>query len=243
MSRTTNPLHRRSGRAGWLVPLVVFVIVAGLTAAVLAYFRFGPAANLFAERPAPTDSTAPVAVTIGPTSFHIPASYVLYASARKGGAMRSLDMIALLPDLQGYSLEAAQEFAASDAGSRVLNFRLRDEVRPPADQIRFEQDWLPRVTTADGSSAPHGLTRYEFRDDAGRAYRDKELFVGPTSGGLALLVCTREDAGVAAPSCEGDAQVAEDLALTYRFKRSQLEHWRDVDAGLRALTGAFMDVK
>jgi hypothetical protein len=243
MSRTQSPFRRRAGRAGWLVPLGVFVLVAGVTAAALAYFRFGPTTNLFAERPAPTDATTPVAVAIGNASFHIPASYVLYASARKGGTMRSLDMIALLPDLQGYSLEAAQEFGATDPGSRVLNFNLRHEIRPPADQVRFEQDWLPRVTSQEGASGPYGLMLYELRPDAGRAYRDKELFVGTTTGGLALILCTREDAGVAAPSCEGDAQIDEDLALTYRFKRTQLEHWGDVDAGLRALTGAFMDVK
>jgi hypothetical protein len=242
MSQTSRPFRRRAWRAGWLVPLGVFVAVAAVTAAALAYVRFGSATDLFAERPAPTDSTSPVAVTIGQTMFHIPANYVLYASARRGGQMRGLDMIALLPDLQGYSLETAQEFAASDADSRVLNFNLRPEVRSPADQVRFEEDWLPLVSDRAGSSGPYGLTHYEFREDSGRAYRDKELLVGMTTGGLAIVLCTREDAEVTAPSCEGDAQIAEDLALNYRFKRAQLERWRDIDAGLRALTGAFMDV-
>jgi hypothetical protein len=243
MSRSDNPVRRRAGRAGWLVPLGVFVVVAGMTGAVLGYFRLGPTTNLFRERPAPTDSTSPVAVTVGEARFHIPANYLLYASARRGGIVRSLDMIALLPDLQGYSLETAQEFAAGDAASRVLNFTLREEMRPPADQIRFEETWLPLLTTESGESGPFNLMRYEFRADAGRAYRDKELLVGNTSGGLALLLCTTEETEVTAPSCEGDAQVGDDLALIYRFKRTQLDRWRDIDAGLRALTGAFMDVK
>jgi hypothetical protein len=37
--------------------------------------------------------------------------------------------------------------------------------------------------------------------------------------------------------------ITDDLSLTYRFKRAHLDAWRDIDAGLKALTGAFMDVE
>ena len=242
MSRSSTGSRRR-GRSGWLVPLGVFVVVAAISAVILGSVRLGPAASLFGESPAPTDSNEAVAVTIGQTSFHIPANYVLYASARRGGEMRELEMIALLPDLQGYSLDLAQEFAKTGPDSRVLNFTVREERRPPSDEERLEQTYFPWLVSTRGGSGPHGLTRYEFGDGAPAELSDKELLAGPTAGGQAIIVCAREDANVEAPSCEGDAQISEDLALSYRFQRAQLEHWRDIDSALRAITGAFMDVR
>ena len=242
MTPTSRP-RRRRGRAGWLVPLGVFLFVAAASAIVLASMRFGPAVALFRESPAPTDSNEAVAAVIGQTRFHIPANYVLYASARRGGAMRELEMIALLPDMQGYSLDAAQEFANTGPDSRVLNFTIREDVRPASDEERLEQIYFPLVESRKPASGPSGLMRYAFGDTAGNAYAGKELLVGQTTGGLTILVCTREDAESEAPSCEGDAQISENLALTYRFRRTQLERWRDIDSSLRAITGAFMDVR
>ena len=241
MSRAGKPGATPRRRAAWLMPLAAFVVAAGLSAAVLAYFSLGPARGLFGENPAPTDSTDAVALTIGDTGFHIPASYVLYASARRGCDMNELEMIALLPDLQGYSLDLAQDFSSNAPDSRVLNMTLREERDAPPDQDRLDELYLPQVEDREGGSGPHGLTRYSFRDDSD--YRDRELFVGGTPAGQTLLLCEIESDAQPTPSCEGEARVAADLMVQYRFRRAHLERWSDIDAGLRALTGAFMDVR
>jgi len=40
--------------------------------------------------------------------MRIPANYILLVSARRGGVMNELALIAMLPDFQGYTLGAAQ---------------------------------------------------------------------------------------------------------------------------------------
>jgi hypothetical protein len=240
MSRAGKPsAGRRSGRTAWLVPLAVFLATAGVTAAALAYLQSGRGLNLF-ERPAPTDSTEAVAVSIGEIGFHIPANYIAYASARRGGRRNELAMVALLPDLQGYSLADAAEFASGAPDSRVINFTLQEEQMTRSDQERLEQSFLPLVEDKNGFRGPYNLTQYRFRDNSG--YDDSELFVGETPGGVVILRCEKEDGETSAPTCESITSVTAELSLTYTFHRAQMQQWRDVDAGVRALTGAFMDV-
>jgi hypothetical protein len=228
-------------RSAWLLPLAVFVVTAGLSAAVLAYFSLGPARGLFGERPAPTDSTAAVALTIGENSFHIPANYLLYSSARRGGDMNRLEMIALAPDLQPYSLDTAQEFSSNAPDSRVLNITLREDADAPSAAERLENEYLPMVEDRNGIGGPHGLTLYAFRADSDVA--DRDLLVGGTPAGQTVLLCEKETEERPAPSCEGETRIAADLVVQYGFRRAHLQQWRDIDAGIRALMGAFMDVR
>ena len=239
MSRIGKGAGRRGGRAAWLVPLVIFLVTAGGTAAVLATLYNRGSLNFF-EQPAPTDSTAAVAVTLGGTGFTIPASYVVYASARRGGRKDELEMMALLPDLQGYSLTDAAAFASQAPDSRVVNFTLRAERRTLSDQERLEQSYLPLVENRDGTSGPHGLTAYSFRPNSG--YDGYELYMGGTPAGTTILRCEKETDDVPAPSCESMTNISDELSLTYRYRRAHLDQWRDIDAGIRALAGAFMDV-
>jgi hypothetical protein len=235
-----GPARRRRGRAGWLVPLGIFVATAGATGAGLAYLKSTRGFTLF-ERPAPTDSTVAVAVRVGETGFHIPASYIVYASARRGGRRDELEMMALIPDMQSYSLADAPAFASKAPDSRVLNFTLREERRTLSDQERLEQSYLPLVEDRDGLTGPYALTRYTFRRNSG--YDDYDLFVGPTPSAIVILRCEKDSADVPSPNCQSMTNVTDELSLEYRFRRAHLDRWRDIDAGLRALTGAFMDVE
>jgi hypothetical protein len=239
-SRTQKRPRRRGGRAGWLVPLSIFIATAGATALALAMLQSRTGFTFF-ERPAPTDSTAAVAVTVGQAGFHIPASYLVYASTRRGGRRDELEMMALLPDLQGYSLDQAAAFASKAADSRVLNFTLREEPRGMSDEERLQSSFLPLTENRQGTSGPHGLQAYRFRPNSG--YDGLELYVGGTPSGTVILRCQLESDDVPAPECESMTNVSDDLSLSYRFKRAHLDQWRDIDAGLRALTGAFMDVE
>ena len=225
--------------SGWLIPLTVFLVTAALSALFLIYYLAPLPPELIAEQPAPTDSTAPVALSVGGTVFHIPSSYIVFASARRGGPRESLDMAVLLPDLQGYSLELAQEFASNAPDSRVVNVTVREDARTLTEQEKLQRIYMPQVETNTTGPAPVGLTLYNFRADSG--YRDEELYVGDTGEGLILLRCTKQSFDVPSPSCLVDMALNSELSITYRFKRTHLERWHEVDSGIRALVGAFMD--
>jgi len=225
-------------RSGWLLPLAVFVVTAALSAAVL-YYYVGPRPALVTEQAAPTDSTELVVLSVGETGFHIPANYILFASARRGGPLEEVAMMALLPDLQGYSLGAAAEFGSNARDSQVVHIVIRRDAAGLTPDERFERIYRPVLALAEGTPTPFGAQFYTFRADSG--YRDEELYVWQTPAGTMLLRCTRPSPDVPSPSCIGDIALGTGLTATYRFKRAHLAQWRDIEAGVRALTGAFMD--
>ena len=226
-------------RSGWLIPLAVFVITAGLSAGVLLFYFAPSAPELVEEQRAPTEATSLVNLRIGGQNFHVPSNYLPFASARKGGAVREVALEALLPDLDGYSLGAADAFGSNGPDSRLMNMLIRSDRTTLSEDERLTRVYMPLVTSPNGASALFGLTKYNFRSDTG--YRNEELFVGETANGRVTLRCTMASAITPAPSCLREMPLAPGLSFSYRFKRVHLERWREIDADLRALIAAFMD--
>jgi hypothetical protein len=226
-------------RSGWLVPLVVFFVTACLSALVLAYYFAPSPPGLTQEQPAPTDAIREVALSVGAMRLHVPANYILMASARKGGAVKDLAMIAMLPDLKGYTLGAAQDFTANAPDSRVVAFTLKSGQMLLPEQERLERIYLTQVENPKGQPGPYGLRQYAFRADSG--YHDQDLLVGTGDAGTVALLCAKLAPDVVSPSCLRDLPLGNALALSYRFKRAQLSQWRTIDSGVRALIGGFMD--
>ena len=226
-------------RSGWLVPLVVFFVTACLSALVLAYYFAPSPPGLAQEQPAPTDATREVTLSIGTTRLHIPANYILMASARHGGAVKDLAMVAMLPDLKGYTLGAAQDFTANAPDSRVVAFTLKSGQMLLPEQERLERIYLTQAENPKGQPGPYGLRQYAFRTDSG--YHDQDLLVGTGDAGTVVFLCAKLAPDVMSPSCLRDLPLGNALALSYRFKRAQLSQWRTIDSGLRTLIGAFMD--
>ena len=225
-------------RSGWLVPLVVFFVTACLSALLLAYY-FQPAPpGLAREQPAPTDATRPIDLTLGPTRFRIPANYIVLASARRGGMVNELALIAILPDLQGYTLGAAPDFTANAPDSRVVNLVLKSASALLPEQERLDRVYMLQVENPKGKPGPYGLRQYSFRADSG--YHDQDLFAGMTDKGPMLLLCTKLAPDVASPGCMRDMKLTEGLSLSYRFKRGHLSQWRQIDTAVGAHIAAFM---
>lgn len=230
-----GPAKRRSG---WLIPVAVFFVTACLSALVLAYY-FAPAPpGLAREQPAPTDATRPVGLSLGTMRLRIPANYILLASARQGGAVNELALIAMLPDLQGYTLGAAQDLTANATDSRVVNLMLRIVPALLPEQERLERVYMTQVENPKGQLGPYGLRQYAFRADSG--YHDQDLFVGAGPAGPMVVLCTKLASDILSPSCLRDMPLGGGLALSYRFKRAHLSQWRTIDMRIRSLMGAFM---
>jgi hypothetical protein len=224
-------------RSGWLIPLAVFFATACLSALVLAYYFVPEGSALGVELPAPTGATGSVALSLGAARFRIRANYLPLASTRKGGAVAIIPIAALLPDLSGYSASAADAFADHSAGARVVAISLRATAIPPPEAERLRRIYLLQTLDRTGAPGPFGLYQYAFRADSG--YHNQDLFVGRTNSGMVILLCTKADPEVAAPSCMRDTALAPDLAMSYRFKRAQLKAWRSIDAKVRALVTRF----
>src|SRR5262249_37108692 len=157
----------------------------------------------------------------------------LLASARRGGPMTRVALIAILPDLEGYTLAAAQDFTANEADSRVVNVLVKNGPPVLPDQQRLPRIYLQQVETADCKVGPYGLKQYAFRAESG--YHDQDLFVGVVDGGPIVLLCTKLSPDVVSPSCMRDFPLDASLSVSYRFRRAHLSQWRMIDAGLRTM--------
>lgn len=224
-------------RSGWFAPAIAFFVTACLSAIVLAYYFAPGPPGLGEELPDPTDATRPVALAIGSTRFRIPANYVQLASSRRGGPVTEVNLAAMLPRLDGYSMASAKDFAGHAPDSPVVNLKIRGGQPPLPEAERLNRIYRFQVEESQGQS--DGLTRYAFRQDSG--YRGQELFTGVIDGQPIVILCDRPAADTPAPNCLRDFPYGNGLGLSYRFKRAHLTQWRDIDSLVRGLVNGFVD--
>jgi len=165
-------------RPGWFAPAIAFFVTACLSAVVFAYYFAPGPPGLGEELPDPTDATRPVALAIGSMRFRIPANYVQLASARRGGMLTEVDLAAMLPQLDGYSLASAKDFTGHAPDSPIVNLKIRSGQAPLPESDRLNRIYQFQIEDPQGEPQASGLTRYSFREESG--YRGQELFTGPS---------------------------------------------------------------
>src|SRR5271165_604315 len=104
-------------RSGWLIPLGVFAVTALLSAMMLLFYLAPTPASLIEEHPAPTSRPDPVSLSVNGIRMTIPANYILYKSARQGGARSEIKLVTTFPDFRGYSDWESQSFSNNAADS------------------------------------------------------------------------------------------------------------------------------
>ena len=153
--------------------------------------------------------------------------------------MDAVQLIAILPDLKGYSLGAAPDFTANAPDSRVVAITLKLGATVLPEQERLDRVYLTQVEDPKGRVGPYGLRQYAFRADSG--YHDQDLFLGASDAGPVVLLCTKLTPDAASPSCLRDLPMEKGLSLSYRFKRAHLGEWRAIAAGIGSRIEAFRD--
>ena len=215
----------------------VFVVTAALSALVLAYYFAPTPPELVTEHASPVEDSRRIAIGVGSVGFRIPANYVLFASDRKGGKRTNVRMAAFLPDLRGYSASESQALAANPPDSEVIYLSLREERFNISEKDRIERIYMPQVVSREGKTGPFGLKQYAFKPSTG--YRDDDLLVGNGDAGPVALRCTRPSRLAPSPNCLRETLLGPGVTLTYRFKRSHLENWKDIDKSVHELIGSF----
>jgi hypothetical protein len=223
--------------SGWWAPLAVITAVVLLSLFVLVYYFLPNPVSLIEERPSPSTQIDRVSVRVGGQAFRIPANYLVYASARKGGIRREIDIAASLPDFHGYSDAERTLFSANGSTSPIVHIKIREDSYNVQESARFARVYLNQVVDPRGIAGSYGLTQYQFRDDSG--YRGEDLFVGRDAGALVVLLCERPAVDVPRPNCLRDYPLGDGAALSYRFKRASLPKWRDIARGVTRLIASF----
>jgi hypothetical protein len=226
-----SEIHQHSG---WLIPLGLMLVILALCGAVLLY-DLRPAA-LFRNN-APTADIRSVSLSVRGVQFQIPGNYLQSRASRRGGDPDLISLSALLPDMRGYSAPDAGSFLSNAADSSVVHLVLRGDTNSLSAADRLARIYRPYFADAGGTPGQFGLTRYSFRDGTG--YERNDLYAG--EGGGLLLLCERPAQDLPSPNCLAiDRPVAPGVNLSYRFKRAQLSHWREIATGVDMLVAKFM---
>lgn len=223
--------------SGWWAPLAIVAAVALLSVFVLVYYFVPNPVSLIEERPSPSTQANRVSVRVDGLAFAIPANYLVFASARKGGARREIDLAASLPDFRGYSEAERSLFATNGPASPIVHIKIREDSYNVPEGERLSRVYLGQVVDPRGAAGSFALTQYQFRDDSG--YRGEELLVGREDGSTVVLLCDRPGADVPSPNCLRDYPLGPDAALSYRFKRSHLAQWPGIARGVKRLVASF----
>lgn len=237
MSRSVDDDETVRKRSGWLIPLSVFVVTFVLSAMFLLLYLAPSAPSLFEEQVAPTSRSDIITLKVNGRAFHVPANYLLYASARQGGDRGEIALYALLPDMTGWSNWAADEFTSNTPESRVVYLTIRKDKVGLNEADKFKRVYLDYVTDGRGTAGPHELRQYAFRQDTG--YRAEDLYVGDGPNGPVVLRCVRPSHDVPSPSCLRETLLARGVALSMRFKRAHLAEWREITANTDRLIASF----
>jgi hypothetical protein len=224
-------------RSGWLIPVAVFVVTAGLSALVLLFYLAPTPTSFIEEHAAPTSRTDPVMLSVNDMKFTIPANYIIYARARQGGAMQKVELFTTVPDFKGYSDWHASDFSGNAADSPVVFLLIRAAESDITEDERLQRVYVSYLTDPEGKPGPFGLTQYTFREDSG--YHNEDLFAGQEGGRTILLRCVRFSAEVSSPSCLREVPLGHGVALTYRFKRANLGRWQEITSGIDRLVASF----
>jgi hypothetical protein len=213
-------------RSGWLIPIGVFAVTALLSAMVLLFYLAPTPASLIEEHPAPTLRADPVALSVSGIRMTIPANYILYKSARQGGARSEIKLITTFPDFRGYSDWESQTFSSNAADSPVIYVLIRQEPLDLSEAERLQRIYMNFVADPGGTPGPYGLTEYAFRDDSG--YHNEDLFVGGKPDAPIVLHCDRLSQQVHAPSCLREMSLKRGVVVNYRFRRALLANWKEI---------------
>jgi hypothetical protein len=229
-----GPIRQHSG---WLIPLGVFVVTAGLSALFLLYYLAPVPPSFVKEQSSPTTATDIVNLRVNGYELRVPANYLLYRSARQGGESKEVALISVFPDFRGYDGSDAGDVADNAPDSSIIYLLVRDDAMDLPEKERFDRIYLNYVVNQQGTPGPFGLTQYAFREDSG--YRGEDLFVGQTPAGPVVLRCVKLSDRVPSPSCLRDYPVSKTAAISYRFKRTHLSDWRAINDGVNALLRQF----
>jgi hypothetical protein len=223
----------------WAIPVTVALAVGILSLGFLAYYFAPTVVEIMGRAPKPSEETQPVDVTIAGIRHLIPANYTRFAYGRKGGIQDKIELYALLPDLKPYEPDLVEAFQDASAGSRVIYFDIEEQRRDTfTEEARFRKVYLKLVSDPDGERGPYGFRRYGF--DRTTAYRDEELFVQEKDDGTVIMLrCFQDKPRIISPTCRRDLELGNGLLLHYRFMRSQLGNWRQIDEGVRVLARSF----
>lgn len=229
-TRFDNATIEEVGNGFMMKIFYVFVALALLSICIsYAGKTFGSAIALAGH----TDDRTIQGVVIDGEMIAVPANMIRFASDRRSGEARRLDLYLSWPRLEGYSEDERALFNHAGEDHRIV-FASFEPRSMPLDMSSRLTPIYRLLIEEPGEPAEAGLVAHRFIAASG--YGDEMLIVDPTrfAAPFAARCLTGAEADTALAPCERDIDVGANLSLRYRFPRALLDDWKALDAGMRA---------
>lgn len=172
-------------------------------------------------------------IVIGNNVINTPANEIRFDRQRMSGIASRLDLYWRWPALEGYSREASAAFDNSDSSRSILFVSFEPKIMSRDMSGRFEPIYKALIVRP-GVPGPAATRVYGFDPKSG--YLNESLVVAPSADGAAPYVArclTGPAADESLAPCERDIQIGDDLSLIYRFPKSLLADWKQLDQAVR----------
>ena len=228
----------------WFAPLILglgtaFVIILIV---LLVFIAEPPLRDLSkSAQPVFDLSAEPVDLEIGRLKLRVPRNYIRRTEKASNNRIKELVLHALLPNMMSYQEKNWWMFEDKTPASRLVQMRFLHKRGRYDEAQRFLHVYDKQLFLNPLAQAPDGLTHYLFKQSANRPHED--VFTGKDRHNRRLLyLCFRPSALSVAPNCSRTFPFAEDVSLTYRFKRTHIENWREIDNRVHDLIKKFDDL-
>lgn len=229
--RTRQPRALSRPLALWVAAIVIAIaVVFGLRAAMNAYYANAVLSGF-------TSDTTPVELVIASEPLAVPANMIRSAKVRAGGETERIELAVHWPTLGGYTEELAGAFRGEDGTASIVYLGISPR-EMAADSTGRLADVYSRFFVGPASPGPHGLVGRRLSEESG--YGGEIVFFTPAEAEPFVTRCIDGENPEIRATCLRDINIGNGLSLLYRFDRSRLADWAELDASLKALAARFL---
>ncbi|PLX34002.1 MAG: hypothetical protein C0605_14915 [Hyphomicrobiales bacterium] len=219
----------------WFFIIAVMLLVIPL--AVMLFYYFGPAvSSFFNPHERQTTSITRTALSVGKVVMLIPENFLRFKHLRSGGEKKRISLYVKWPEMAGYSEKAKEAFTSRTASSPIIYVDLTAPERIWSPRTRLEKIY-PTYFIGKPEQTVYGLTRQAMKQGSG--YDHQDLFFADTHDGLFLAHCDKTGASVAPADCYRDMVMDGKVEVQYRFRRTLLGNWKEIDRDINQLLYTF----
>lgn len=210
--------------ARWLFLALAAVIVAagGL---VLALMPRQGSLDLIKDR-------RPVMLTVAGHSLVVPANMLRAPSTRSGGRFDSVDLVLHWPDLEGFGERTAADFTSGDPRAPIIYATIGAQLAPLDATARLDTVYA-RFFSGKPLAGPAGLVGRAL--GSGSGFDGEIVYFVPSAPQPFVARCPATETPEVPATCLRDINFGKDLTILFRFDRSLLGQWQQLEAGMRRL--------
>jgi hypothetical protein len=210
----------------WLLAIpLVLIVISGLALAA-AHLAGGSIANA-----GHSSDMSLRQIVVGNDVLEVPANKIRFGSQRRAHTAARLDLYMHWPSMNGFSDNLRPIFNSTEIEPSILFLTIEPRSMSLDMSGRIEPIYR-QFFAGEPQSAGSGLMRVALSPEAG--FADEELVFQASSPWPWAARCSIGEGERASAFCIRDIHAGRDLAVTYRFHRSLLPQWLEIEEAVQA---------